>query len=132
MDETLEMVAILTTVGSMLLGVVVATFAALAVLPVALRGGYRAVRGFGVRCIVGGLPLCAGFVVLIVGFFFDPLWPNQDETPDMHAYWLACKANAGRCYLVAAVVSALGLIGFVRTLLRAFRAAGFPQKSIPR
>jgi hypothetical protein len=55
-----------------------------------------------------------GFTILVFGFTHDPLWPNQDETPEMRVARLAARAFADRVYLVSAILSTGGLLWFAR------------------
>jgi protein-S-isoprenylcysteine O-methyltransferase Ste14 len=69
------------------------------------------------QCAVAALPLLMGVIIFVCGFFNDPLWPDQDETPERHAVYLAAQEFAGRFYLASALLSAGGLIWFSRAAI---------------
>lgn len=76
------------------------------------------------RIVITAIPTLLGIVVLVVGFANDPLWPDQDETPERRAARLAAKAVADRLYWTSTTLSACGLIGITSSLLFARRLGG--------
>lgn len=76
------------------------------------------------RMLIAVIPSFLGIVVLLVGLLSDPLWPDQDETPERRAARLAASAFAGRAYLGSAVLALGGILAGVAALYRSRRRSG--------
>ncbi len=69
------------------------------------------------RCVVAAVPLLLAVIVFVFAFFHDPLWPDQDETPQRHAVYLAAQDFVDRIYFASALLSAGGIFWFSRTAI---------------
>lgn len=107
----------LGTLFELLLALMLAGFAIGRASFMTLRRGRARAWFYLKRCTVAAVPLLLALIVFVVAFFYDPLWPDQDETPERHAVYLAAQDFAGRIYFAAALLSAGGLFWFSRTAI---------------
>jgi hypothetical protein len=73
------------------------------------------------RCLLCILPLAIGFAAFYLGFFRDPLWPNQDLSEAEYIEYQAAYAQAQHTYAAAAALTALALLWLIYRAATAFR-----------
>ncbi len=108
------------TVISLCLAAAVALLVVGASFVLAVRRGRVATMAFLKRCTVAAIPVAIGLIILGFGFSRDPLWPDQDETPERRVARLSAREFADHVYLVSATFSAGGLLWLSRAAIVSF------------
>jgi hypothetical protein len=73
------------------------------------------------RCLIFSLPLAIGFAAFYLGFYRDPLWPNQDMTEAQSIDYQADYAQAQHTYATSAALTSVALLWLIYKAATTFR-----------
>jgi hypothetical protein len=111
----------LASIAALLFALVALSAITVAAVVLRFRVGTSASWIYLRRCLIFSLPLAIGFAAFYLGFYRDPLWPNQDMTEAQSIDYQADYAQAQHTYATSAALTSVALLWLIYKAATTFR-----------